>query len=178
MKQAGYIEISQFNKDMNINCLTDKIIISSDCILKILDFNLGTQEFFDSVSTVVVDVIRGSSMMDIEKSLKLINDYFINLRCLKIINETCEWSLKQTTKILQNKKIKLHLAQNRYLISSNSFCITSETGYVVLYDCNNQCIAYFDTLRIKSSPDSHMTQGDFVIFYYDEIELSLHIEAV
>ena len=61
VKQTECIQISQFYKDINIDCIAEKIIIDSDWIQKITNFNLGTQNFLDSVNTVDIHYRFGSN---------------------------------------------------------------------------------------------------------------------
>ena len=99
------MKISKLDKDMNIDCLTDEIIISSDCILKMLDFKLGTQAFFDSVHTITVEVDTKSSMVDVQNGLDLINKYFIHLKNLKIKDQYYALPLMEAITIMKSNKI-------------------------------------------------------------------------
>ena len=54
VKHAGCIEIREFDKNMHIDCIADKIIIDPDWIQDIKDDNLGTNRFYDSIHAVEI----------------------------------------------------------------------------------------------------------------------------
>ena len=54
VKQTEQINIDKFDKNMNIDCLTERITINPDSIQDLNNFILGSQEFKNSVSTIIV----------------------------------------------------------------------------------------------------------------------------
>ena len=52
VKHTGLIEIEEFNQDMNIDCIADRIKIEPELIQNLTNLSLGTQRFYNSVKTV------------------------------------------------------------------------------------------------------------------------------
>ena len=55
VKQAGCIKIYDLWKNLNIDCITNEILIDYDSIESINNFLLGSDNFFSSVQVVTID---------------------------------------------------------------------------------------------------------------------------
>ena len=82
---------------MYINCKTRKVLITPSAILNMKRYKLGTEKFFKSVRKVNIyyepyhrmsdsgDFLISEINMDCEQSLGLVNKYFTELKCLKLL---------------------------------------------------------------------------------------------
>ena len=103
-KHIGFVKIRKLNEDLNIDCIVDKVEIYSECIEKIKHFNLGTDQFFDSVSAIDIKYQYSYDVNDFTKLIDITNRYFKNLKNLSLINVQ-NLSLGEIASILINYKI-------------------------------------------------------------------------
>ena len=71
---------------MNIECITEKIDISSKCIQNMNTYKLGTQNFLDSVTTIEINYRKQKK--NVFEDLNTAHEYFKNLKYVSVTNIT------------------------------------------------------------------------------------------
>ena len=70
---------------MNIDCVVEEVDIRSECIQKMDQYeSLGTQAFFNSVTSITIDYFNREK--SVFEDLEVAHKYFINL---KYVNLNC-----------------------------------------------------------------------------------------
>ena len=88
---------------MNIECMTDQVEIMSGCVQNIEIYKLGSQDFFDSVSTLSINYLKEKKYVP-EEDLDIVHNYFRNLKSVNLKN-IYNFSLAKIIKIVRTCKI-------------------------------------------------------------------------
>ena len=107
---------------------------------------------------------------DIFEDLDILNKCFSNLRRVKLLTSP-DLSLSQIGSICKKWKINLVKYGN-----SGEYSIASKAGCLVLYDGTDYCYISFNTFKLDSYLNSYTTQGDFVIFNYNNEAMDLEVD--
>ena len=128
---------------MVIDCMVDEVKFKSEWIQKIKTYKLGTQDFFNSVSTISIDYDEDQEKKFFE-DLNITHSYFNNLKYVNLSNIKYV-SLSYIVQILNNYNMN-HIQffdsnKSRRYNSKNK--IKSEEGCLVLYDSENTLFIHF-----------------------------------
>ena len=136
---------------MNFNCLTDKVTISLDSILNTVNYNLGTDIFYNSVYTITITCDSYVSMRKFEKAIEIIEESFSNLKYLNISTDKHMYSLSEIIQVLKNNKINQISSLGKNFHIDDTFSIVSKNGYALLYDNKEQCIVNYKSIKLDSN---------------------------
>ena len=67
---------------MNIDCVVDEVDINSECIQKMDQYKLGTQAFFNSVTSITINYFHKEK--SVFEDLEVAHKYFINLKFVSL----------------------------------------------------------------------------------------------
>ena len=104
VKQAGCICINEFDQDMNIDCLTEKIVINSTIIPNLSFYSVGTTNFFESVRTIDISYQNINKESQVDTHINILRKYFKNMKDINLLySESLD--IDTISKILGNHRI-------------------------------------------------------------------------
>ena len=145
--------------------MSDQVEICSERLRKIKTKNLGTQDFFNSVTTLLINYEDKEG--NVFKDLDIAHEYFKNLKYIHL-KHIVDLSLADLIEILFKCRIN-HISFTRNSIkksnknsfvkpfldissinprSSSKYWIESKDGCVIFYEKNNQQFVNFKNLKL------------------------------
>ena len=122
------------------------------------------------MKTVVIDYWDVKDKPNVDQDIDLVKEYFknldsVNLRNLKYL------SIKEIVQIcIDNKQDKI-LSTKRSYKGKSEYTLSSNTGYLLMYDLNDEYLVKFTDLRLRSRSEDYTTQDEYIIFEYDSVDL-------
>ena len=146
-----------------------------DVIQDFLNFSFGSKKFYNSIHMADINYETVGTKYDVFEDLRILHKYFSNLKCVNL-NTSDKLSLSEIGGVLKNWNI--NLLKFKGSKHNNEYSISSRSGCLAIYDSEEHQIINFKNLSLHPSSNGYTTQGDYVIFSFDQSKLKLDVEGV
>ena len=114
---------------------------------------------------------------NIDQDIDIVKEYFKNLDSVNLRNVKY-LSIKEIVPIyIDNKQDKIMSTKRSYK-GKSEFTLLSNSGYIMMYDLNDEYLIKFTDLSLRSRSEDCITQNEYVIFEYDSVNLKLSFEGL
>ena len=160
---------------MNIECITEKVDISSKCIQNMNTYKLGTQNFLDSVTTIEINYRKQKK--NVFEDLNTAHEYFKNLKYVSVINIT-KAPVSYIVQILSQCNIDhISFSDTKDLPFSyrKPYQVNSEEGFLILNDTENTLTINFKNFSFSNWFKSYIIQDEYIVFAYEKVNASFDL---
>ena len=127
--------------------------IDSSCLQNFRHYNLGTDKFLNSVTKITLDYSDAEDKPDVDKDIELMRGYFKNLHSVNL-NNLKYLSISEVVKIYQDNESDKILSTESHCKNKSEFVISSNIGYVLLFDCMNEYLIKFKDFSLESRSEN------------------------
>ena len=114
---------------------------------------------------------------NIDQDIDIVKEYFKNLDSVNLRNVKY-LSIREVVPIyIDNKQDKIMSTKRSYK-GKSEFTLLSNSGYIMMYDLNDEYLIKFTDLSLRSRSEDCITQNEYVIFEYDSVNLKLSFEGL
>ena len=174
-KQASRILIDKIESDFNIDWTADKIELNSNWISEIKIYNLGTQEFLNSIKSVKIKYLDEFEVEQIYEDWKYLKEQFLSLDKIDLAFSN-NWSLEQIIQVWSINTInKIEISDNNY---ADTCDIGSQEGWLLLYAQGKKHQINYQNLLISWDFKKCFAQGEYVIAKCNNMPLEFEFKGI